>query len=67
MWKNGRLHTLTQKRQLENKDEKLVGSILSVWSVPWTKGHPPGRERAVLCIKIAIKLAKWRTLLERAE
>lgn len=58
---------MTQKRQLENKLRKVGGSILSVWSTPQTKGHPPGKETAVLCIRTVIKLAEWRKLLERGE
>lgn len=40
---------------------------MSVWNILQTKGHPPGRETAVLCIKMVIKLAEGRKLLERGE
>lgn len=58
---------MTPKRQSENKEEKLVGSILSVWSILQTRVHPSGRETAVLCLKTVVQLAKWRKLLERGD
>lgn len=39
---------------------------MSVWNLLQTKGHPPGRETAVLCLKIVIKLAEGK-LLEREQ